>query len=148
MVKFGGVKKMKCNWCGRGSGSNRTKKDGMTYYYVCHICVGDYKKEGYWSDELKVKDPKAILEQYWDLKVIAELFIKIYPEDVFVSEPKQVIALREGFKKLLNQMNNPKPQLKCHWCESSEAPFTKLNIETYGDNKFICRSCYKNLDKI
>ena len=34
---------MICNWCGEGSGRNRTKdKEGKLYYYYCYKCVGDY----------------------------------------------------------------------------------------------------------
>ena len=32
---------MRCNWCGKGKGSNRTKDQyGKTHYYVCVDCVG------------------------------------------------------------------------------------------------------------
>jgi len=37
--------------------------------------------------------------------------------------------------------------LKCEWCGGIEAPFTKLNIETYGENKFICQKCYRELER-
>jgi len=36
--------------------------------------------------------------------------------------------------------------LICYWCDGNEAPFTKLNIEQYGDNKFICSLCYRTLE--
>jgi len=37
---------VKCNWCGKGYGSNRTKdKEGKLYYYVCAACVGDFTKD-------------------------------------------------------------------------------------------------------
>jgi len=34
---------------------------------------------------------------------IAEFWIETYPDDIFVSEPKIVIEIRELFKKLLNK---------------------------------------------
>ena len=36
----------------------------------------------------------------------------------------------------------------CEWCKGKEAPFSKLNIEHYGDNKFICKKCIKTLEYI
>jgi len=37
--------------------------------------------------------------------------------------------------------------LKCEWCGGIETPFTKLNIENYGENKFICQKCYQEIEQ-
>jgi len=48
---------MKCIWCDKGVGSNRTKnKDNIIYYYVCENCVGFYIKE-------QDKHAKELLEE-------------------------------------------------------------------------------------
>jgi len=38
---------MKCNWCGKGEGSNRTidRKTNKTFYYYCSDCIGFINKE-------------------------------------------------------------------------------------------------------
>jgi len=48
---------MKCIWCDKGIGSNRTKnKKGLIYYYICKDCVGFYIKE-------QDKHAKKLLEE-------------------------------------------------------------------------------------
>lgn len=36
-----------------------------------------------------------------DLYELAEYFIKVYPEDIFVNNPKSIIKIRDGFKEIL-----------------------------------------------
>jgi len=40
-----------------------------------------------------------------------------------------------------------KKNLSCHWCGGSDTPFIKMNIENYGENKFLCNKCYRELER-
>lgn len=37
------------------------------------------------------------------LKEIAEFFIETYPDDIFINQPEEIVAIRENFKKLLKK---------------------------------------------
>jgi len=37
-------------------------------------------------------------------------------------------------------------KLHCQWCGSSKAPFHKLNVYMYGNERFICEDCYNELE--
>jgi len=51
----------------------------------------------------KTLDNTELLETHWDLRIIAELFCKLYPEDIFQTKPVEIITIREGFKKILEK---------------------------------------------
>jgi len=38
-------------------------------------------------------------------------------------------------------------KIDCHWCNGTQLPFHKLNIDMYGDNCFLCDKCYQELEK-
>ena len=44
---------------------------------------------------------KEKLREYWDLYSVCELFLEIYPEDVFIHSPLPIITIREGCKDVL-----------------------------------------------
>jgi len=59
---------MKCNWCGKGKGRNRTtdKKTGKVMYYYCSNCIGFINKE----IEEKLKYPINILIKTGKLELV------------------------------------------------------------------------------
>lgn len=37
--------------------------------------------------------------------------------------------------------------LICQWCGGNTLPFHKLNVHMYGNHRFICETCYKELEE-
>lgn len=75
-------------------------------YYYCPVCNSGKTSEIVISEILKKfgQSDKPILEKHFDLQSLAELWSEYYPEDVFVNEPKEVINIRESFKKILKKL--------------------------------------------
>ena len=37
--------------------------------------------------------------------------------------------------------------INCQWCRGKTLPFHKLNVHMYGNYRFICEKCYKELEE-
>ena len=37
--------------------------------------------------------------------------------------------------------------IKCQWCKGMQTPFHKINVYMYGNHRFICEKCYKELEQ-
>ena len=49
---------------------------------------------------------KQLLKEHWNIYVIAEIFVEMYPEDVFPIKPFPIVNIREGFKEILDIRDN------------------------------------------
>lgn len=88
---------MKCNWCGKGEGKNYTKdKNGMIYYYYCHICVGDYKSDIPFKDKLYLENK---LKEFWKKNHSIGFFNIIDP-----SVKGEEILLKGTYQKLIEEL--------------------------------------------
>lgn len=38
-------------------------------------------------------------------------------------------------------------KIVCQWCKGNTLPFHKVNVYMYGNHRFICENCYKELEE-
>lgn len=59
-------------------------------------------------------------------------------------------TIKRKYRKIIARLLLEKldKRIKCDWCGSREAPFIKLNEGMYGKNKFLCKNCQKQLERL